>query len=308
MDRLLKYWWFWPLLTIAMLVLALLAQLLSWMSPMAFVIVAVLLIILQFVLFVAAISRRQTARIIGTMLLGMVSTVAFCFYVGVVGVTKLVGMLLDRETVVTVDGPHMEDVIGQWKTDEGATLVFNRDGSCFVRNYNWEKPTAVSGSMPNYLMGVWRLLTETDSTKATVEVHFPDIDPPLQERFKLQFKGQGLFGNDRPYDLVLEQGDPDTPEIYPMHRTGDSIQHFSHLIGRVEWSGTDSLMLYDDRHVAADTAYSLVLLYRRRTVASYPMHRPFYRINAVGHLMVDSIEVDFTRGLPDSIGNFRRTQ
>ena len=308
MERLLKLWWLWPLLTVAMLVLALLAQLMSWMSPMAFVIVAVLLIALQLVLFAAAIGRRQKLRIIGILLTALLSVGCFCFYVGVVGVTKLVGMLMANDNLISVntDGPHMEDVIGEWKTDEGATLVFNRDGSCFVADYNWVDPKVPDNDGSNYLMGAWTLTTETDTTEARVQVSIPSLED-VNISFSLQFIGRGLLRKDRPYDLFLNTGDVTNYVHNMMYREDANAQHRASYVGRVQWAGNDSLEVYDDQHITTDTVHHVVLLYQKRTLASYgPLHRPFLRINAAGHLMADTQEIDFTQGLPDSIGAPRR--
>jgi hypothetical protein len=112
------------------------------------------------------------------------------------------------------------DFVGTWKSDDGAIIVFNQDGSCILKDLNYSIISIANN--PNEKLnsiGNWKVISGvengiTGGISTGVEVSYKLMDREGQGGINFYISGQGFSENALPWDLFIWKGDPDEMEKY----------------------------------------------------------------------------------------------
>lgn len=126
--------------------------------------------------------------------------------------------------------PAEADLTGDWRGDDGATLVFVPGGRWETTGFDWTKITDAQTvgelQLQSDCTGEWRLVKDIfGGREPVVEITVRTTDAETQEPrtlfFHLEFAGRGFWGGSRPYDLRthVADGDPDNNNYYTFERT-----------------------------------------------------------------------------------------
>lgn len=122
------------------------------------------------------------------------------------------------------------DFVGSWKADDGAIITLNKDGSYTAKNvnyYNYFPSKSIENKRLNF-HGTWNLGSrkngdniielESDNTYADNGVERTYLMNGKEFSHKLgmtlDITGQGVLGNEPPWNLYVFIGDPDEMNKY----------------------------------------------------------------------------------------------
>lgn len=108
-----------------------------------------------------------------------------------------------------------KDFIGVWKSDDGASITINKDGSCVLNNLNYNIINITVGEFEKLnTNGTWEISNEvnngiTGGVSTGLHISYKLIDREGKGGIDFYIRGQGLNENKPPWNLFVWSGDPD---------------------------------------------------------------------------------------------------
>ncbi|SZD73537.1 Uncharacterised protein [Candidatus Ornithobacterium hominis] len=107
------------------------------------------------------------------------------------------------------------DFIGIWKSEDGANIVINKDGTCILNELN-KSIVSIAKSDDEKLTtdGTWKLIDNvnngiTGGINTGIKITYNLVDREGKGEIDFYISGQGFSENKPPWDLFIWDGDPD---------------------------------------------------------------------------------------------------
>lgn len=107
------------------------------------------------------------------------------------------------------------DFIGVWKSEDGANIVINKDGTCILNDLN-KSIVSIAKNDDEKLTtnGTWRLIdcvnnSVTRGINTGIKITYNLVDREGKGEIDFYISGQGLSEKKQPWDLFIWNGDPD---------------------------------------------------------------------------------------------------
>lgn len=121
--------------------------------------------------------------------------------------------------------PKQTDFIGTWKSSDNASIKLNQDGTCIVKGVDYYKISSFPKNKNKELNveGTWQFTENAESGIIDNIDNGIKIIYNLPERTKgetlFYISGQGINGNNPPWNLFIWDGDPDEMLKYEFVKT-----------------------------------------------------------------------------------------
>lgn len=115
------------------------------------------------------------------------------------------------------NSPKIENTyfIGNWKADDGAEIIINKDGTCVLKSQNYNIiNTATNDLRKLNTNGTWKIEKDVNSgilfgINEGIKITYGLEDLRGQGEIIFFISGQGFNEDNPPWDLFIWKGDPD---------------------------------------------------------------------------------------------------
>jgi hypothetical protein len=108
------------------------------------------------------------------------------------------------------------DFVGKWKSNDGASIVFNTDGSCIISEMDYFIVSSFPTNKNKRLntTGTWKIINDVESgitggINKGIKISYQLPDREGKGGITFYISGQGINENTAPWDLFIWKGDPD---------------------------------------------------------------------------------------------------
>ncbi|ROH99387.1 hypothetical protein [Chryseobacterium daecheongense] len=135
---------------------------------------------------------------------------------------RIVFLLIVIFSLMNCSKPKIEKehFIGKWKSDDGAVITLNENGTCTLQNINHYIFSSFPENNNKKLNtnGTWNMVNSEsgiiDGINEGVKIIYEIPENQTTGSITFFISGQGIHGNNPPWSLYVWDGDPDEMKKY----------------------------------------------------------------------------------------------